>query len=308
MAGNAKLLGRRLLAGFDRQGRALPWREGRGARPGRGGSFITRVTPVGVPSHDDSPARPDVYRVWLSEIMLQQTTVATVAPYYARFLARWPTVAALAAAPLDDVLHAWQGLGYYARARNLHRAAREVAGPLGGKFPRDEAGLARLPGVGPYTAAAVAAIAYGEQTVPVDGNVARVIARLHGLRVRLPDPPRSRVLGGRRTRPGAGAPPPRKRASRRNDGVSLDPLAGKAVVGGRSGAPRAGEGQLAIGQFRRFRARLQSLHVEGKGRSRARCRRRYRGTDVVAGRPAEPPCVAERDEEGDKDRRRRYWS
>jgi A/G-specific adenine glycosylase len=187
MARNAKLLGRRLLAWFDRQGRALPWREGRGARSGRGESFGARVTPVGVPSHDDSPARPDVYRVWLSEIMLQQTTVATVAPYYARFLARWPTVAALAAAPLDDVLHAWQGLGYYARARNLHRAAREVAGPLGGKFPRDEAGLARLPGVGPYTAAAVAAIAYGERTVPVDGNVARVIARLHGLRVRLPE-------------------------------------------------------------------------------------------------------------------------
>jgi A/G-specific adenine glycosylase len=159
---DAKVLGRRLLAWFDRAGRALPWRD-----------------------HRESPRDP--YRVWLSEIMLQQTTVATVAPYYRRFLARWPTTEALAQAPLDDVLHAWQGLGYYARARNLHRAARAVAGPLGGRFPEDEAGLARLPGIGPYTAAAIAAIAFGRRTVPIDGNVARVIARLYGLRARLPD-------------------------------------------------------------------------------------------------------------------------
>jgi A/G-specific adenine glycosylase len=163
---DAKVLGRRLLAWFERARRRLPWREGRAA--GRG-------------------LPPDPYRVWLSEIKLQQTTVATVAPYYRRFVARWPTVAALARASLDDVLHAWQGLGYYARARNLHRAARHVVETLGGRFPDDEAGLGRLPGVGPYTAAAVAAIAFGRKTVPVDGNVARVIARLHGLRTRLPE-------------------------------------------------------------------------------------------------------------------------
>ena len=159
---NAKVLGRRLLAWYGRARRALPWRE-------------------------DRKDPPDPYRVWLSEIMLQQTTVATVAPYYARFVARWPTVASLAHASLDDVLHAWQGLGYYARARNLHRAARYVVATLDGRFPDDEAGLSRLPGVGPYTAAAVAAIAFGRQTVPVDGNVARVIARLYGLRTRLPE-------------------------------------------------------------------------------------------------------------------------
>jgi A/G-specific adenine glycosylase len=184
MATDAKLLGRLLLAWFDRAGRALPWRAGESSCEGTP-TGVTRASKDTLHLGRGSP--PDPYRVWLSEIMLQQTTVATVAPYYARFLARWPTVAKLAAAPLDDVLHAWQGLGYYARARNLHRAARAVAKECGGEFPRDEAGLARLPGVGPYTAAAVAAIAFGERTVPVDGNVARVIARLYGLRVRLPE-------------------------------------------------------------------------------------------------------------------------
>jgi len=118
--------------------------------------------------------------------MLQQTTVAAVVPYYRAFLKRWPTVEALAAAPLDDVLHAWQGLGYYARARNLHRAARHVAGALKGRFPEDESSLRDLPGVGAYTAAAIAAIAFGRKTAPVDGNVARVAARLCGLRQGLP--------------------------------------------------------------------------------------------------------------------------
>lgn len=155
-----KALGRRLSAWFERAQRTLPWRV-------------------------DGPRDP--YRVWLSEIMLQQTTVATVAPYYERFLKRWPTVAALAKADLDDVLHAWQGLGYYARARNLHRAAGVVAETLGGRFPDNEEGLNALPGVGAYTAAAVAAIAFGRRTVPVDGNVARVIARLHGRRFALPE-------------------------------------------------------------------------------------------------------------------------
>ncbi len=142
-----------LLVWYDRHRRDLPWR----ARPG---------------------ARPDPYHVWLSEIMLQQTTVATVGPYFRAFLARWPTVAALAAAALDDVLHAWQGLGYYARARNLHKCAGVVAGDLGGAFPETEAELRALPGIGPYTAAAVAAIAFEAPATVVDGNVERVVARL----------------------------------------------------------------------------------------------------------------------------------
>jgi A/G-specific adenine glycosylase len=128
----------------------------------------------------------DPYGVWLSEIMLQQTTVAAVVPYYETFLARWPTVAGLAAADLDEVLHAWQGLGYYARARNLHRCAGVVANDLGGRFPSTEAGLRELPGIGAYTAAAVATIAFGQRAVVVDGNVERVMARLHGVQEPLP--------------------------------------------------------------------------------------------------------------------------
>ncbi|MGE5766856.1 MAG: A/G-specific adenine glycosylase, partial [Bacteroidota bacterium] len=142
--------------------RALPWR----ARPGA------------------APADP--YRVWLSEIMLQQTTVATVGPYFADFLARWPTVADLAAAPLDEVLTAWAGLGYYARARNLHRCAKMVAEELGGAFPDSEDALLKLPGIGRYTAAAVAAIAFGRRAVVVDGNVERVVARLFRVETPLP--------------------------------------------------------------------------------------------------------------------------
>ncbi len=128
----------------------------------------------------------DPYRVWLSEIMLQQTTVATVGPYFTRFLERWPDVKALAAAPLDDVLHAWQGLGYYARARNLHACARVVATEHGGKFPDTEEGLLTLPGIGAYTAAAVAAIAFDRKAAPVDGNIERVVARLFLVRTPLP--------------------------------------------------------------------------------------------------------------------------
>ena len=124
-----------LLAWYDRHRRTLPWR----ATPGE---------------------RADPYRVWLSEIMLQQTTVRAVAPYYARFLARWPNVRALAAAPLDDVLKAWAGLGYYARARNLHACARAVVERHGGSVSGDEAALRALPGIGDYTAAAIAAIAF----------------------------------------------------------------------------------------------------------------------------------------------------
>ncbi len=162
LAGDAPALARLLLGWFDRHRRDLPWR----ARPG---------------------ARPDPYRVWLSEIMLQQTTVAAVVPYFERFVARWPDVAALAAAPLDDVLHAWQGLGYYARARNLHRCAQAVAHAHGGAFPEDAGALAALPGVGPYTMAAIRAIAFDRPAVVVDGNVERVMARLGGIETPLPD-------------------------------------------------------------------------------------------------------------------------
>jgi A/G-specific adenine glycosylase len=150
-----------LLDWYDAERRDLPWRARKGGRA-------------------------DPYRVWLSEIMLQQTTVKAVIPYYDAFLARWPTVAALAAAPLDDVLAAWAGLGYYSRARNLHKCARIVASELSGRFPETEEGLRELPGIGPYTAAAMAAIAFGAQTTPVDGNIERVVARLFAVRAPLP--------------------------------------------------------------------------------------------------------------------------
>jgi A/G-specific adenine glycosylase len=151
----------RLLAWYDRHRRRLPWRA-------------------------DAGERPDPYRVWLSEVMLQQTTVAAVGPRFARFLDRWPTVEALAAAPLDDVLAEWAGLGYYARARNLHACAKAVANDHGGVFPASAAGLAALPGVGPYTAAAVAAIAFDEPVAAVDGNVERVIARHRAIATPMP--------------------------------------------------------------------------------------------------------------------------
>ena len=148
-----------LLAWYDRHRRVLPWR----AKPGEA---------------------IDPYRVWLSEIMLQQTTVKTVGPYFARFVARWPDVGALAAAPLDDVLQLWAGLGYYARARNLHACARAVA--VHGGFPRTEAELTTLPGIGRYTAAAIAAIAFDAPAVPIDGNVERVVTRLFAIEQELP--------------------------------------------------------------------------------------------------------------------------
>jgi A/G-specific adenine glycosylase len=129
---------------------------------------------------------PDPYRVWLSEIMLQQTTVKTVGPYYARFIERWPTVEALAAASLDDVLRAWAGLGYYARARNLHACACAVVELHKREFPQTLEGLRALPGIGEYTAAAVAAIAFDYAAVPVDGNVERVVARLFAVEDELP--------------------------------------------------------------------------------------------------------------------------
>ncbi len=150
-----------LLDWYDAERRDLPWRTKRGRRP-------------------------DPYKVWLSEIMLQQTTVKAVIPFYQRFLARWPTVSALAAADLEEVLSLWAGLGYYSRARNLLKCAKAVTERHGGKFPRAEAELRELPGIGPYTAAAIAAIAFGEPATPVDGNIERVIARLFAVTRPLP--------------------------------------------------------------------------------------------------------------------------
>jgi A/G-specific adenine glycosylase len=156
----------RLLAWYDVHARRLPWR----VLPGE--------------------EKPDPYRVWLSEVMLQQTTVAAVGPYFAKFLERWPTVADLAAADDADVMAAWAGLGYYARARNLLACARAVAGEAkageGGVFPDSEEGLRALPGLGDYTAAAVAAIAFGRRAVVVDANVERVVARLFAIDAPLP--------------------------------------------------------------------------------------------------------------------------
>jgi A/G-specific adenine glycosylase len=142
-----------LLAWYDRHRRDLPWR----AKPGE---------------------RADPYRVWLSEVMLQQTTVVAVRPYFAKFLARFPTLAALADAPTDAVMQAWAGLGYYSRARNLHACAKAVMAGHGGRFPQTEAELRTLPGIGAYTAAAIAAIAFDEPAAAVDGNVERVMARV----------------------------------------------------------------------------------------------------------------------------------
>jgi A/G-specific adenine glycosylase len=150
-----------LLAWYDANQRVLPWR----ARAG---------------------SRADPYQVWLSEIMLQQTTVQAVDRYYRAFLARWPTVEHLAAASLDEVLAAWAGLGYYARARNLHRTAKIVAGQMAGRFPGTAAGLRALPGIGPYTAGAIAAIAFDEPQAAVDANAERVIARLFLIETPLP--------------------------------------------------------------------------------------------------------------------------
>ncbi|CAM9387491.1 unnamed protein product, partial [Phaeothamnion confervicola] len=129
---------------------------------------------------------PDPYRVWLSEIMLQQTGTATVISYFNKFTTRWPTVQALAKAPLDEVLTAWAGLGYYARARNLHRCAQIISTEMNGKFPGNFTALQKLPGIGPYTAAAITAIAYNEASPVLDGNIERVISRLYAVTSPLP--------------------------------------------------------------------------------------------------------------------------
>jgi A/G-specific adenine glycosylase len=139
-----------------------------------------------LPWRAEAGVQADPYRVWLSEIMLQQTSVAAVKPYFGAFTARWPNVAALAAAEDGEVMAAWAGLGYYARARNLLACARAVAGEYKGAFPDDEGELRKLPGIGPYTAAAIAAIAFGRRAVAVDGNVERVVARLFAVKEALP--------------------------------------------------------------------------------------------------------------------------
>ena len=161
----------------DRSSPIAAAEESRDAGAGRSACLVRPPRRV-LPWRARRGERTDPYRVWLSEIMLQQTTVKAVAPYYARFLSRWPTVDALAAASLDDVLRAWAGLGYYARARNLHACAQAVVERHGGQFPDDVDALRALPGIGDYTAAAIAAIAFDGAAVPVDGNVERVVSRL----------------------------------------------------------------------------------------------------------------------------------
>jgi A/G-specific adenine glycosylase len=155
-----------LLGWYDRMARVMPWRVSPADRAGG--------------------RRPDPYHIWLSEVMLQQTTVAAVNSYFERFIARWPTVRDLAAAEDAEVMAAWAGLGYYARARNLLKCARVVAFAHGGRFPESEAGLRALPGIGPYTAAAIAAIAFDQPETVLDGNVERVIARLRAIEEPLP--------------------------------------------------------------------------------------------------------------------------
>ncbi|MEL6582500.1 MAG: A/G-specific adenine glycosylase [Pseudomonadota bacterium] len=156
-----------LLAWYDVHARAMPWR-----------------TP---PAEKQAGVQPDPYHVWLSEVMLQQTTVAAVEGYFRAFVSRWPRVTDLAAAEDEDVMKAWAGLGYYARARNLLKCARVIAGDYGGRFPDTEAELLKLPGVGPYTAAAIASIAFDEPATVLDGNVERVMARRFAELEPLPD-------------------------------------------------------------------------------------------------------------------------
>lgn len=155
-----------LLSWYDSNARILPWRVS--------------------PQDHAAGVRPDPYRIWMSEVMLQQTTVAAVKDYFHRFTARWPTVGDLAAAVDADVMGEWAGLGYYARARNLLKCARVVAGDLGGVFPDSHDALLTLPGIGPYTAAAIASIAFDQPETVLDGNVERVMARLHDIHAPLP--------------------------------------------------------------------------------------------------------------------------
>lgn len=151
----------RVIDWYDNTRRHFPWR----AEPGK---------------------IPNPYHVWLSEIMLQQTTTSTVISYFTFFIKKWPTVESLAKATLDEILHSWQGLGYYARARNLHKCAEFIVKDFQGHFPQSESDLLKLPGIGPYTAAAITAIAYDTQTSPVDGNIMRIMTRLYELKTPIP--------------------------------------------------------------------------------------------------------------------------
>lgn len=156
-----------LVDWYDRQHRKMPWRIG--------------------PAERLKGVLPDPYRVWISEIMLQQTTVAAVRSYFETFTTLWPTVADLAQADEADVMKAWAGLGYYSRARNLKRCAETIVADHGGRFPDDEATLLKLPGIGPYTAAAITSIAFGKPALVVDGNVERVITRVFAIETPMPD-------------------------------------------------------------------------------------------------------------------------
>lgn len=206
-----------LLEWYDRNRRRLPWR----ALPGE---------PV------------DPYRVWLSEIMLQQTTVKTVGPYFEKFLARWPDVEAMGRASLDDILRMWAGLGYYSRARNLHACAAKVLRDHGGRFPDTEEGLRALPGIGPYTAAAIAAIAFNRHTMPVDGNIERVVSRLFAVDEPLPKAkPRIHML-----------------AATLLDGCRADDVKTRA---GRDGKSRADDGKSRASDVKTRAGR------DGKGRA-----------------------------------------
>lgn len=160
-------LSTQILVWYDAHARKMPWRVS--------------------PADRRNGVRPDPYRVWLSEVMLQQTTVATVKTYFENFTARWPTVSDLASASDADVMGEWAGLGYYARARNLLKCARVVVSDHAGTFPKDHAALLKLPGIGPYTAAAIASIAFDQPYAVLDGNVERVMARLYNLHTPLPE-------------------------------------------------------------------------------------------------------------------------
>jgi A/G-specific adenine glycosylase len=158
---NATFPGDDLFNWYDAHGRDLPWRH-------------------------RWPALAPIYHLWLSEIMLQQTVVKTVIPYFLEFIGRWPRIEALASAPVDEVLAAWAGLGYYARARNLHKTAQIIAAEHGGIFPQDQKTLLELPGIGPYTASAIMVMGYGQPGVVVDGNIERVMSRFFAIKTPFP--------------------------------------------------------------------------------------------------------------------------
>ena len=174
---------KKILGWYDKHRRAMPWRALKGHKP-------------------------DPYHVWLSEIMLQQTTVITVGPYFQKFIERWPTVYDLAKAEREDVMHEWAGLGYYARARNLHKCAQIVSDEFGGFFPDDQEALKKLPGIGDYTSAAITAIAFDKPANVVDGNIERIMARIYAVTEPMPDSKKTlkelaaSLADGRADRPG----------------------------------------------------------------------------------------------------------